>query len=125
MNEARHDPVVRRFAPDRELVARAQRAMMADEDNDPVQRYIRQQWEAAFGATRVALDALRSIWPTERLSLSKDDSASLSHAIEDIEAAYTHLDDLTKGMVGEVVADVHRGLILTHHDLDDRLDGSE
>lgn len=114
--ESDYDPVAQRFIPDRELVARVQRHMLANE-SEP-ERFVRQQWEAAFGATRVALDALRAIYPLERDAMDDETRLALDEALVAVESAYVHLDDCAENILGALILAVLRGRVTTHESLD-------
>lgn len=114
--EARPDPVVGRFQPDSGLLAQAQRHMMEQESD--AERYLRQQWEAALGASRVAMDSLRAIWPADRRLLNDDDAFRLETALGHAESLVAGLDELDEAILGEVVAAVLAGRVTTQKSLD-------
>lgn len=113
--DAQPDPVVHPFVPDRELVARAQREMMARET--PGHRMVRQRWEEALGANRVALAALREIYPSHRTYLTNHGNQQLDRALDRITEAFGLLDDLAPEILGEIMHDVLTGRITTHDEL--------
>jgi hypothetical protein len=116
---ARYDPPVQRFKPDAELVSRAQRFLMGYEDSTTSRvRFIRQRWEEALGATRVAMDALREIYPVDADALEPTDQKVLSVALSGVTTAYMALDRLSRVMLGEVMHDVLVGRITTQAELD-------
>lgn len=99
MTEFDYDKPQQRPEPDREIMARAHNLMMASET--PQQRYVRQQWECAMGASRVALDAWRRIWPVEASdSLSEGGCEKAKTAEGALEVAYVSLDKLSDEMEG-------------------------
>lgn len=114
--EARPDPVVGRFRPPSGLLAQAQRHMMEQESD--AERYLRQQWEAALGASRVAMDSLRAIWPADRRLLNDDDAFRLETALGHAESLVAGLDELDEAILGEVVAAVLAGRVTTQKSLD-------
>lgn len=114
--EARPDPVVGRFQPDPHLVARAQRHMMEQESD--AHRFMRQQWEAALGASRVAMDSLRAIWPSEAHLLDSGDAADLELALHSAEAVVAGLDAIEVAVLGGAVTAVLRGEVVTQAALD-------
>lgn len=115
--EANEDRIVRRFVPDRELVAVAFNAMMEGEDQRDA--FVRQHWEAAFGAVRVALDAVRAVWPVEQSYM--DDPVAWERATRYLEDAYTQLDILSEEMLGQTLFRVMSGDITTPDHLADTL----
>jgi hypothetical protein len=119
MHEAAHDPVARRFSPDRELLVRAQRHMIETEGER--QRFVRQRWEEAFGAVRVALDALREIWPSERDAMHSVSSRVIGEALDEITTAYAHLDDACEEIVGREMYFVLTGVVKTTEEFDEML----
>lgn len=116
---ARHDPIVHRFKPDPEIVARAQRDLMDTEDEAGRNvRFVRQKWEETFGATRVALAALREIYPSDRQQVSEETRAALGLALDDLTSAWAALDDCSSEMLGATMQRVLAGEIRTHAHLD-------
>lgn len=109
-------PQDKRPEPDREIMARAHNYLIATET--PQQRYVRQQWECAMAATKVALDAWRRIWPIEAAdSLSENGQVHARAASNELEEAYFSLDSLAEEMEG-VRHEANRGAI-TIEDIDD------
>ena len=115
------DPVAHRFAPDRELLARAHNLMLSQESES--HRFLRQRWEEGFAAVRVALDALREIYPSEREQLEKKDIGRIEAALDALTYAYTHLDDLTATMLGWPMTEVLRGHMTSHEEFDRWVEG--
>lgn len=109
---AKPDLPVRRFVPDPTLVARAHNLMLECEDER--HRFLRQRWEEAYAATRVALAALREIYPAEADQCEDDDLCSLAAASHGLDIAYTNLDRLSEGILGWQMVGVLRGAIATH-----------
>lgn len=120
MITARHDPIVPRHRPDPELVARAQRhmMMMEDETRYPGHRHVRQKYEEAFAAIRVALDALREIYPIDRALLPDRVNKELVGALDWTLRAYEGLDSISEEMLGEIMHGVLIGEIDSHRRLD-------
>lgn len=114
--EAQPDPIVQRFIPDAELVARAQRALM--EDESPRERFVRQRWEHALGAARVAMDELREIWPSCADVLPGDGGIELRAAHSTAEELVRILDELDEKVLGSAVCGVLNGAFTTHEELD-------
>lgn len=121
---ARHDPVARRFVPNPILVNMAHNALLELEDHEPGRAFVRQQWEAAYGAIRVAIDALREIWPLERHNLTVEDQEHVRRALDDLVEAYIDLDEMAEGLVGWVMVAVLHGTIKTEEELNDALTGN-
>lgn len=120
--EARHDVTVERFKPDNELVVRAHNAMLAEEDELPQghsRRFVRQQWEAALGATRVLLDSLREIFPLEQDAMTERERMGLDGALGHAEGIYLTLDGLSAEILGDTMHGVLIGTITTHEQLDE------
>lgn len=116
---ARYDPPVKAFIPDVDLVSRAQRAMMAAEDDvGDAGRLIRQCWEQAFGGVKVALDALRQIHPSERDSMTPVTSHRITYVVTMLTWSYSTLDDMSADLIGEVMHGVLTGRLTTHEQLD-------
>lgn len=114
------DPIVPKFKPDEELLARAQRHMKAEEgDASARQIRVRQTWEHALAATRVALDSMREIYPTEIDCLPTDAQVSARDALDAIEEAYASLDAMSEALLGEVMTNVLAGAITSHEALDE------
>jgi hypothetical protein len=106
---APHDPQVQRPIPDQEAVALGMTDLFAGESQ--LHRYIRQQWEAATGANKVALDAWRRVWPGEtRYGLRADDQETAAKIEKHLAMADYLLDTLTSDMVGDVLDDVLQGV---------------
>jgi hypothetical protein len=93
-----YDPVVQRPEPDRDILARAHGYMLRTQT--PMQAYLRQQWEAAISAVRVALDAWRKIWPIEGAEFEAEERLLMTRALDNIEDAYSVLDRLSGKMLG-------------------------
>lgn len=115
--EAQPDDIVHAYRPDRELLARVTNEMLARESHE--HKFMRQRWEHALGASRVALDALREIWPAYRHRLSDQEGREVKSALEHAEALLLRLNDLDAVMLGEDVIGVLRGEITTVSDLED------
>jgi hypothetical protein len=115
---AQHDPIAHRFVPDPTLVHRAHNLLLEQEEGRPTQRYLRQQWDAAFGAVRVAMDALRDIWPLEARQLGEPAQLFLHQALDDVENAYHSLDSIAEVMVGDLMVAIQNGEICTHEEFD-------
>jgi hypothetical protein len=107
MTQFEHDPVRSRPQPDREILVRAHAHMLRTQT--PMQAYLRQQWEAAISAIRVALDAWRTLWPVEGMEFEPDERALMIRAAVNIEAAYNLLDSLSGTMLGVVMDAAGRG----------------
>lgn len=120
MPEWTPDPLEPRFVPDPELEARAQRHMMAMEREweSPTTRRARQQWSHAMAASRVALAALRDIWPESQRSISADAHDDLSRALDYATELFAALDRVAPAFEGQVVIGVASGDIRTHEELD-------
>lgn len=91
----------------------------------PMERYLRQQWEVATASTRVALDALRRMWPLEAAHLHEIDAAyeidaALVHATKLAE----HLALAAKEIVGELMYAAEMGR-LTAAQLEDAEGGTD
>ncbi len=116
-----YDPVIPKFVPDPELMARCQREQMAQEKESwsQGQRYVRQQYETAFAATRVAFDAVRAIWPIEADSLHEDAHARMQHVLTTLTDTYRMLDEMAVDFYSMPLLRVQRGFITTHEELDD------
>ena len=113
---ARPDPLVGRFVPDPELVAYAYNRMR-ERENRP-QAFLRQRWEEAFAAVRVAVAALRDIYPAERAQLDDHDAAVLAEALDLATCAHTNLDCLSDTMLGWLMVDVLHGRVLSREDFE-------
>lgn len=114
MTEFRWDIPQNRPEPDKELMARAHNLMLATET--PQQRYVRQQWECAMAASRVALDAWRRVWPLEAADSLTEDGQDRARDVESaLAAAYFRLDSLSEELDG-LRHEVQTGGI-TSHDL--------
>lgn len=113
---ATHDPIVRKFAPDPTLVHRAHNMLLDEEREDPARAFVRQQWDAAFGATRVAMDALREIWPSEAAQITDGTGRFLVDALNGLEEAYHALDSVAEEMVGDLMVAVQRGRVRTEEE---------
>jgi hypothetical protein len=107
MTQFEHDPVRSRPQPDREILVRAHAHMLRTQT--PMQAYLRQQWEAAISAIRVALDAWRTLWPVEGMEFEPDERALMIRVAVNIEAAYNLLDHLSGTMLGVVMDSAQRG----------------
>lgn len=119
MPEARPDPIVHRFRPEPSLVARAQRYMMQIEDEtDPGVRFVRQRWEEAFAAVRVATEALREIFPSERHRVDERTYRNLGVALGHVTRAWTALDDCSGDLLGDTMQNVLLGYVDDHEELD-------
>lgn len=114
------DPIASRFVPDQALVNRAHNRMLQAEG--PLAKFVRQQWDVAFGATRVALDSLREIWPTDTRDLDQDTRVFLMEALQHLEDAYHCLDSVAEAMVGQLVVDVQMGRITSQQDFDNAVE---
>lgn len=109
-------PVSRRPEPPKEILVRAQRHML-DHETD-LQAYVRQHWETAFSALRVAMDAWRTIVPLELDSFTAQGRDEAERAIGKIISAYMALDLLSEEVLGPVMYQAQRGN-LTLESLDD------
>ena len=93
------DKTQSRPEPDKELMNRAHNLMLKTET--PMQRYVRQQWECAMGATSVALDAWRRVWPQEASdSLHPEEWREAQEAELHLGIAYLALDRLSEALGG-------------------------
>lgn len=122
MQSAEPDPHAFRLTPDPELVARAHNAMLRAETQP--KRFVRQRWEETFAATRVALTALREIYPVDHSELGDDDASHARIAIDSLTDAYEALDQMSEGMLGPLMDDVMRGRV-ADHELFDLLVGGD
>lgn len=107
--EANPDPYVARLRPDPELVAIAHNQMMKEETHG--HRFVRQRYEETLGALRVALHALREIYPSERYTLSDSALAEVGISIRAVEEASLALDRIDSEMLGEPMTLVMQGVI--------------
>lgn len=110
-NHAQPDLPVARFVPDPELVARAHNLMLESEDHG--HRYLRQRWEEAFAATRVALDVFREVVPSEAFQLDEENRADAERALDALTIAYAALDRMSEGILGWPMIGVLRGSVTT------------
>jgi hypothetical protein len=113
---ARPDPLVTKFVPDPELVAYAYNQMRERERHS--QTFLRQRWEEAFAAVRVALAALREVYPAERAQLDDHEAGLCDEALDLITCAHAQLDGLSDTMLGWQMVDVLHGRILSREDFD-------
>ena len=112
--DAPHDPEVQRPVPDREAVALAMTDMRDGENQ--IRTYIRQQWEAALGANKVALDAWRRVWPGEtRFHFPVAMHDTVREIDEHLAQASFLLDSLAPELLGETLDWV----LNCEYDLDD------
>lgn len=118
--EARYDPIVQRHVPAPGLVHRAFN-MLLDRETEQ-ERLVRQHWDAAFGAVKVAMDSLREVWPVDAADVGGNVSSALSEALRLTEDAYAALDGIALEMVGPLLVLVHRGHIKTEEQFDAYLD---
>lgn len=109
MHSAEPDPPAHRFVPDPELVARAHNRMLKYETHG--KRFVRQRWEEAFAATRVALTALREIYPVDHSELGEEEAIQMRLAHDSIMDAYEGLDQMSESMLGGLMNDVLRGRV--------------
>ena len=116
---ARHDPVARRFGANPELVAIAHNALLDSEDGRMT--FVRQRWEEALGATRVAMDALREFYPIDRDALTEDAFNATDVALDQIECAYASLDSMSDELLGETLTAVLQGLITDRAELEKKI----
>jgi hypothetical protein len=107
MTQFEYDPVVQRPEPDRDILARAHVYMIRTQT--PMQAYLRQQWETAISAIRVALDAWRRVWPIEGMEFESGDRVLATRALTNIEGAYNLLDHLSRTMLGDAMDAAQRG----------------
>jgi hypothetical protein len=117
--DARYDPPRNRFIPDRELVARVHNALLESESQR--QAFIRQHWETACAGVRVALDALREIYPTDNDAMSGYVEHAIGETVNHLTDALIELTNMSADMLGGVMFDVQRGVITTIEDLEARL----
>lgn len=103
-----YDATIDRPQVDPEILSRARDGRLAEET--PMERYLRQQWEVATAAARVALDALRRMWPLEAAHLQESDGAY------EIEAALVHATKLSehlalaaKDVIGDLMYEAEMG----------------
>jgi hypothetical protein len=100
-----YDQLAQRPEPDRSIARRAYALMLTNESE--MDAYLRQQWEVAMGAVRVAMDALRRLYPQEmtnlRLMSGGDAGHDIEYALNHIEQAFGHLDAVGKPMLGELM----------------------
>jgi hypothetical protein len=115
------DPVIPKFVPDPELAARAQRDQMAEEAEQwsPPQRYVRQQYEHAFAAVRVALDAARRIFPSELQSTPESARQHMEDLTDLLTSCHMLCDAMADSFYTGSVLKVQRGFAVTHEDLDE------
>jgi len=113
------DPLVRPFKPDDELLARALSRMMREETM--AHRFLRQRYEHASCALRVALDSLRDIYPTATGALPEESCNAIGYAMSLAEGAYVELDRIAEAIFGATVVGIMRGTITTEEELDVRL----
>lgn len=100
--EFSYDPPQQTPQPDREVLMIARNRMLADES--PKERYVRQQWEVAFSATKVAMDAWRQAYPEFVMDLVPADVTPLPGQImELLEGLYQSLDALSAALNTEEV----------------------
>lgn len=85
--------------PDQMVVRRAYELLLAGETD--MQRYVREEWEAAMGGVRVALDAVRRLWPNESDFLSADARLRLREACSTLAVTFDEIDSLADEMLGE------------------------
>lgn len=115
--EFEYDPIVQRPEPEREVLVRAHAYMRRTET--PMEQYLRQQWQAAMSATRVALDAWRSVWPIEvEGNLDDDEQKTAGYIMAALEQSYQRLDSLSRRMLGDVMYSAQLGQ-MTEEWLDD------
>lgn len=116
MVEAVSDPIVQRPQTDEQILARAHNHLLKNED--PMEAYVRQQWEATIGACRVALDAWRRVWPAEAADSLPETEQRKAKEIENRLSEAVHL---LNGLSEEMLGVVHRALVgdLTHADLNE------
>jgi hypothetical protein len=109
-----YDEPAHRPEPNEEIARRAHALMLAGES--VMEKYLRQQWEVATAAVRVAMDALRKLYPEEMPSLRGmgdpgDDAAhEVEFALNHIEQAFVHLDGASEPMLGELMHRATLGL---------------
>jgi cytochrome c-type biogenesis protein CcmH/NrfF len=107
--------------PDPELVTRAYNHMRAAEEMlGGNHHFVRQRWEDAFGAVRVAMDLLREIYPRERDTMNERTATDISMALTCLQGAFERLDQCSADMLGDLMHDVLTGRIVTHEQLSAR-----
>lgn len=95
--------------PDQNLVKRTYEAMCKLES--PMQRYVREEWEAAIGATRVSLDAVRKLYPVEADYMSEGTVERLESAGTNLASVYAELDKCAGEILGDTMLEaLHGGL---------------
>jgi hypothetical protein len=82
------------------------------------QRFVRQRYEDAFGAVRVALGLLREIYPCYREAVGPRARESIRLALRCLEETYVNLDDASIVILGSVAHKVLTGEIDSHAQLD-------
>lgn len=109
-------PISQRPAPDNDLLKRVYNHTLRNET--PSQKWIRQNFEVSAGATRVALDAIRKLWPHEADHPSlRSHVQSLIVAEKSLATAFAALDLLDSACSGELVHKVQTGEF-TSEDMD-------
>lgn len=93
--------------PDRDIIERA--LAVTNRTHTQMERYVREEWEAALGATRVALDAVRRLWPLEQDALTERDFGCLEGVAGDLGRAYAQLDGMSEDMLGKLLNDACAG----------------
>lgn len=109
MTDFDFDAPIQRPEPDREVVARAFNDRLSTEA--PIEKYVRQQWETAVAATRVAMDAWRDVWPKEVADLTADEElrAIAQEVAQELEQAFHGLDKLSELMLGTTLYEAQLG----------------
>ncbi len=102
-------PDVRRPAPDQEIIERALK--VTNHEQDQMQRYLREEWEAALGATRVALDVVRRLWPLEQYHFDDEEFDALEGLASDFGRAYATLEGMSAEMLGDLLNDACNGTL--------------
>lgn len=114
MTDANHDPYAERFRPDPELLAIAHNQMLKEEMAP--HRFVRQRWEEALGALRVALPTVREVFPSEGSAMPPGMLECLRSAERHLEEAFIELDSLAEEMLGEAMTRVLDGTLTTVDD---------
>lgn len=90
--------------PDSDLARRAHDLQRMGETE--MHRHLREEWEAAIGGARVAMDALRTIWPVDADHLPPYCSDAIAQAHKYAETLYATLDTIAPSMAGDLMYSV-------------------
>ena len=108
MIEAIPDPPSPPYRPDPDRLAEAHNRLMHWERDGHRQhlRHVRQRWEEALGASRVALAAVRDLYPMELEVLSDKGGSRIARAHRSLQEAVIELDLMSRELLGDEMVDV-------------------